>query len=596
MGGFRHQRAVLLLLVGLLVGSCSPFASKKPPIILILLESFSEQDYLCSDSRKTEDLFHLQEVCEEFIRYTHVYAPTTLTQPNISSLMTGLPLSKHKVHHNGAMGISNRLQTLAEEALQMEMRTGFFSGGVPLIKKFGVGQGFETFNEPFSSRDSRFFKNFSESVADSLKWIDEEVQKGSFFLTIYAPDLLYKNRATQDGLDNERPISRTSNILEVHETINDLIGGLKKRKRWRKSHFIVLGVSGPDHSLRPYNPLSGQYLHVPLQIKPSSESKTNLSDLTFEILSFSKLGGWLAKLIQHQPQNGDLIFSPEPADYFIPQQNTWSSWHKLSNWKTLGLRRKQYLFSFNPNLKVFDTFFDKKEYEPVLPEEGELLAEKFDVYKQMKSFFPKFCDSSFELDCPKKRLDKKTISQLSQLIRWHELAWAGEQPVNRFRERMGEAFRENQTVIINWLAYKALYERRWVDLFELGKKAKNPQWKLVAQLNLRESPSRAPKKCLKYFVGEKQDVREFYQDCQDSGLRRIVEGLSFLKNKKRPSENFWSQVNEIKSRRQAKRLNLTMLLVNDVEEPFNFAPTLSELYFFLPGNMEYLKLIDVDKS
>ncbi len=597
MGDFRHQRAVLLLLAGLFMGSCSPFTSKKPPIILILLESFSEQDFLCSESRKTEELIHLQEVCEDFIRYTHAYAPTTLTQPNIASILTGLPLSKHGVEHNGSLAISSRIQTLAEEALAMKMRTAFFSGGVPLLKKFGVGQGYEEFHEPFLGRKPQFFKAFAESVNESMRWLDDEVQNSSFFLTIYAPDLLYKNRVTQDGLDNERPLSRSSSVLEIHETINELIGNLKKRKKWQRSHFVVLGLSGPDHSLRPYNPLSGQYLHVPLQIKISSSVKTNLRELTSEILSFAKIGGWLQKMIQHKPQQGDLIFSPEPEDIFIPQQNTWAFWSKLSNWKTQGLRRKQYLFTFNPDLRVFDTFFDKNEYEPVLQEEGELLADRFNVKKLMKSFYSDFClPNEKRGDCPKKKLEKGLLSQLSQLFRWHELSWAGEQPVDRFRERINQAISENQETIISWLAYRALYEKRWVELFELGKKMNKAQWTLVAQLNLRENPNENPDHCLRYFVGEKKNIGEFYKFCQDTGLRRVVEGLHLLKTKKRPSESFWTQVHEIKSRRQAKRLNLAMLYINDLKDPFDFAPTLSELYFFLPENMGFMELIDVDKS
>ncbi len=597
MAVFHHQRAVLMIVVGLLLASCSPFTSKKPPVVLILLESFSEQDYLCADSRKMDDLTHLQEVCDDFLRYTHVYAPTTLTQPNISSILTGLPLSKHNVTHNGSVGISNRIQTLAEDAINSKMRTAFFSGGVPILKKFGIGQGFEEFHEPFQGRDPKFFRSFSQSVRASMRWLDDEVQKGSFFLTFYAPDLLYKNRVTQDGLDNERPISRASSVLEIHETIDELIGELKARKKWKKSHFVVVGLSGPDHSLRPYNPLSGQYLHVPLQIKVSSLVKTNLGELTSEILSFAKLGRWLQKLIQHKPQQGDLILSPEPSDIFIPQQNTWSLWRDLSNWATQGLRRKHYLFVFNPDLKVFDTFFDKKEYEPVLQDEGRLLADKFDVIKQMKSFFPKFCHESLgRQSCPPKILKKSKIKQLTQLYRWHEQSWMIDQPVDRFQERMDDAFARNHSIVIRWLAYRALYERRWVDLFELGKKAKNLEWKLISQLNLRETPGQSPERCLRYFVGEKKNVREFYQNCQDSGLRRVVEGINRLRNKKRPSEGFWTQVNTIRSRRQAKRLNLAMLFINDIHEPFDFAPTLSELYFFLPDNVEFLELIDVDKS
>ena len=50
------RRTVVGLGLLLLLTSCTPFLSKKPPIILILVESFSEQNYLCADPRWLEDI------------------------------------------------------------------------------------------------------------------------------------------------------------------------------------------------------------------------------------------------------------------------------------------------------------------------------------------------------------------------------------------------------------------------------------------------------------------------------------------------------------------------------------------------------------
>ena len=102
---------------------------------------------------------------------------------------------------------------------------------------------------------------------------------------------------------------------------------------------------------------------------------------------------------------------------------------------------------------------------------------------------------------------------------------------------------------------------------------------LIAQANLRETPSFDLKNCLKYFVGDKKRVDDFYKSCQDTGLRRVVEGVEMLKNRKRPSEAFWSQLYRIKTRRQAMNLNLNMLFANDIRDPFGFEPSLSETLF-----------------
>jgi hypothetical protein len=189
--------------------SCSPFSSNNSSTVLILLESFSEQDYLCSEPQKIEEWSSLQEVCGEWIRMTHAYTASDLTQTNVSSLLSGLPASQHRVFHNGAQGLSRRFQTLAEKAINTKMRTGFFSGGLPLVNKFGVSQGYETFSQSLEGKRPRLFRTFEETVHRALRWLDEEVGGAPFFMTLYGPDLLFRNRSVTDDLGREQPLNRT---------------------------------------------------------------------------------------------------------------------------------------------------------------------------------------------------------------------------------------------------------------------------------------------------------------------------------------------------------------------------------------------------
>ncbi len=597
MADFRHWRVLILSLFCVFFASCSPFTSKKPPMVLILLESYSEQDFLCSDPRRLETLPHLQSACEDMVRFTHVYAPSNLTQTSLSTLMTGLTVAEHGVQHNGALAISGRLLTLAEQALANNMRTLFASGGVPLLKKFGIGQGYEEFDEPFEKKENPLVRPLADSVNRALRWLDDEVKHDSFFMTLYAPDLMFSHLVTQDGVDVERPQDRNSSIQELHETIDDLIDGLKKRKKWKNTNFVVLGLNGPQNSIRPINPLSGQYFHVPLQVKVSEKVKSNLLELRTEMVSFARLGQWLHKLMVHKPSQGDLLFSPEHEDRFIAQQNSWESWLGLSNWVTYGLRKKQYLFVFDPNLKVYESFFDKKEFEPILKEEAVGLSKKFEIAKKANSFFPKVCFPDYAASaCPKLVRDQDRLNQLDQLLRWSDTEFNNEQPIDDFGQKISTALRQDQQVIIRWLAYQALVHKRWTQLFELGQKTKNQSWMLLSQMNLRENPSFPVESCLRYFVEESKGVEDFYKYCQDSGLRRVVEGLNLLRSRKRPSDSFWSQVHQIRSRRGALHLNLHMLYINDLNEPFDFAPSLSELYFYLPENRDFLSLIQLKKS
>ncbi len=563
-------------------------------MILILIESLPEDDYLCSEVSWLEPLSHLKEECGEFVRFTHTFAPSNLTQPNLASLMTGKEISEHGVSTNGTLGISAKFQTLAESALNLNLRTGFFSGGIPLLPKFGIRQGFENYRDGFQNREKNLIVPLRENLKRSLDWIDQEVEGSPFFLTLYAPDLMYKETLRLDNLEDERPVGHRSNLQEIYESMDFYIHELKKRKLWDNTSVIVLGLGGKRLSIRPINPLTGLQLHVPLQIKLSKNIESNLKSMVGELASFAKVGQWLEKIIFHRSSRGALLFSPSPEENFIPQQNDWRKWLGLSTWASVGLRRKQYLFAFNPELKVYDSFADKGEVDPLIESEARKVSDKYDVFRKMKAFFPDFCLSENDKGaCPENKVQQKKLEGVTRLVRWSSLVEKEDASGRELSDWIQDAKKEKNKIIISWLAYRALSEKKWKLLYDLGRLRNVKAWKFLAQANMKKKKDRNHQGCLLYFSEEPRKIDDFYKYCKDSGLRRVVEGISLLKSNQSPTNGFWSQVNEIKNNRAAKVLNLNMLFVNDIDQPFNYSPSLSELYFYLPQNSDYLKYIQI---
>lgn len=268
----------------------------------------------------------------------------------------------------------------------------------------------------------------------------------------------------------------------------------------------------------------------------------------------------------------------------------------LLNWSTYGLRRKQYLFLFDPVLRVYDSYVDKKETDYLDSAEVPVLSVKYELSSKMNSFFPGRCyGSNMRFGCENPKANQQLVSDLQTLKRLSDEGRTGETSTGPLSAVVREASQntDNQNTI-SWLAYQALSRKNWTSLFELGRLADNDAWLLVANLNLRVSLAKKTQGCLKFFVDPTASLDDFYKSCQDSGLRKVVAGVSRLKNKLRPSQSFWEQVHLVKSQRQAKQVNLNMLFINDVVEAFDFGPSLSELYFYLPENRDYLKLIDID--
>lgn len=601
-----YSSLIQILALGVLLPACSPFTSKKPPIILVLIESFSEENYLCSDLKLLEGLDALSKECENFVRFTHSFAPSPLTQASLATLMTGSDIRVHGVSDNGQKAIAAQFKTLAESAMKQGMRTSLISGGAPLMQKFGITQGFEYFNDGFDQGRPQYFRPVSETIQRGIKWIDDDVGDRSFFMTLYIPDLLYREQVTINDIDDERPKSRSSQLLEIYESLNGLIAELKKRKRWDNSHLIIVGLSGENLHFGSSGSISSDKLHVPLQIKLGQKVKSNLGATVGEIISFARLGKWIQTLIEHKPSQGTLDFTPLKEENFITQQSNWKKWLRLANWPDLGLRTKQFLFSFTPDLNIYDSYAaDKKEIEEPLEVDVFKLYQKFGISDKMKSDFEKSCyyeiarDSSktaSNSQCGSAEQNMADLDSLAQIVRWTEEIRDADNPNEYLSQILQQPVRDKSEIVTGWLAYHALFQKKWTSLFELGKLTKNKSWMLVALTNLRENPTFETDKCLKYFVGENNKISDFYRHCQDSELRKVVEGIKNLKSKARPSESFWSQLASIKSYRRAKDLNLDMHFINDIDQPFDFSPKMAELYFFLPDNSDYQYLINTNEG
>ncbi len=570
---------------------------------MVLVESLEEGDYLCSESLLFEGLDDLKEECESFLRFTHAFAPSPLLQPQLASLVTGLELNEHRVTNNGAQVISGDLETVAERAIQRRMRTAFYSGGVPLQPKFGITQGFEVFSDSFDSTSGHFFRPFSDVVFQSLRWLDTEVGGRSFFLTLYVPDMLSSEVPDESSLENERPVDRNSRLRELYQNLDIFIKELKKRKRWNNTHFVFLGLGGSFEDLNPHNKLGSRLLHVPLQIKLARGVETNLLDLSENLITFSQIGSWIRSLIDHKPSQGKIRLQESEEVLPIKQQSHLWPWLGLSNWPHLGLRYKQYLFTSFDILEGYDSFVDRKEIEPLSQEENQRLVDSFQIQENLSRAFPDQCHLNLSqseihsLNCSRQpTVNTQLLAELKTMHQWSMQLEKNEKPIKSLQNWSEHNRKLNSPYLTGWMAAQALRQREWAILFELGQRTKMKSWSLVSQMNFRESPEGKVSGCLTYFTNVNKSISDFYKICQDSELRKVVEGLYQLRQKKKASESFWAQVSLMNQRRRAKIINLQMLFKNDIAKPFDFSPSLAELYFFLPENSSFLSFLDLEKS
>ena len=100
------------------------------------------------------------------VLFAQAASPAPLTLPSHSSILTGLYPTYHGVRLNGTAALGQNQTTLAEVFADRGYQTGAFVGGFPVDSRFGLAQGFDTYDDSLGRSRSRV--SFSERPARGL--------------------------------------------------------------------------------------------------------------------------------------------------------------------------------------------------------------------------------------------------------------------------------------------------------------------------------------------------------------------------------------------------------------------------------------------
>ena len=81
--------------------------------------------------------------------FTRAFAHTSTTLPSHTNILLGTTPNYHGVHDNANFVVRDEFLTLAEHLKSYGYSTGAFVGGFPLDARFGLGQGFDTYDDYF---------------------------------------------------------------------------------------------------------------------------------------------------------------------------------------------------------------------------------------------------------------------------------------------------------------------------------------------------------------------------------------------------------------------------------------------------------------
>jgi arylsulfatase A-like enzyme/Flp pilus assembly protein TadD len=130
------------------------------------------------------------------VRFAHAYCPVPMTLPSHCAILTGTTPLYNKVHNNGTYYLNEDIVTLTERLREKGYRTGAFVSSFNVDSRFGVGKGFDVFDDRFGEDEMiktfRSERRAGETTAAFLRWLDGKPD-GPFFSWIhyYDPHMPY---------------------------------------------------------------------------------------------------------------------------------------------------------------------------------------------------------------------------------------------------------------------------------------------------------------------------------------------------------------------------------------------------------------------
>lgn len=581
---------ILLSLICLSLVQIACQSHDRNSILVLAVDDLSFADVNCNP--ESDDRSGLAILCKESVRFTHAFTPSTLTNPTMTSLLTGMYPLQHGIHHNGAPGLKPEFETVAEVALKRNYRTGLFSGGAPLFRKSGLNQGFELFEDNITPNFNLLFRPFQKNTENFLQWLEQDLSEAPFFAVIYVPDLAFINTETFTELGEARNLSYESQMDEFDESLGRLIQSMKKKNHWEKTTVILAGLNGHASSsrLKQFPPLNvhSENTQVALLIKPAQNKKRD-EPISWKIdrnVSLVDVGQTLYELVGENPESPSSdfpVFSllnslknsmadlPEERPLLI--ESGWGLWRQATPLRT-ALLSHFVLYINDERPLLFNTLVDRFETNPLPLLQQSILP----ITQKLQALTNKYQLPSFT------GLNKEWQAKVSiPFARWMR---PGEEPLLlRDLKRLSQQNPESLD-LLNWTAQIALNQKDWPTLKALGEKHKVHTWAYVGGRNINDKNIKAQDSCFALLTLEKIEARHL-KDCSDplfleliDWLRADVRGLSKESQRKRFERSFRNYMLD----QHIQRTNIATGMLWDVARDNVYSPSRTELALSFPEN------------
>lgn len=249
-------------------------------VLIISIDTCRADHFGCYGySRNTSP--NIDKLAAESVLFQHAIAPVPLTLPSHCSMLTGSTPLQHHVHDNENYRLGDTHTTLAETLRDKGFETGAIIGAFPLDARFGLSQGFNTYDDDVAEQvpgmPPHDLQRPAKDVSDLAEaWLKKHHQE-PFFLFLHYFDLHAPYQWHPDS-HFKLPIPYItatdrydSEITYTDHHVGRIIDSLKEKGIYDSTLIILVGDHGESLGARQENWhgffIYHDTLHVPLIVK-----------------------------------------------------------------------------------------------------------------------------------------------------------------------------------------------------------------------------------------------------------------------------------------------------------------------------------------
>lgn len=229
------------------LGACSSDGDYRPFNLLLITMDTTRADRLGCYGYAAPTTPHIDRLAARGILFEQAITPVPITLPSHATILTGLDPHEHGVRNNNTFVLDAHHTTIAERLEEQGFATGATLGAFPVDGRFGLDQGFGSYDDDFDPHTQRAALRMTQRPAarvteKALAWIAERREQPFFHWAHYfdphfpyEPPGEFRSRF-DDPYDGE--------IAVMDAAIGELVAGIEDLGLTQKTWIVLVGDHG----------------------------------------------------------------------------------------------------------------------------------------------------------------------------------------------------------------------------------------------------------------------------------------------------------------------------------------------------------------